>query len=444
METLYARCCGLDVHQKQVVACLLTPGSGGIPTNEIRTFGTMTEGLLALLDWLVDAGCTHVAMESTGVLWKPIYNLFEGVLEVLVVNAQHIKQVPGRKTDVKDAEWIATLLRHGLLRPSFIPDRAQRELRELTRYRTSLRQERSAEVNRLHKHLEGANIKLGAVASNIVGLSARQMLHALAAGETDAAVLARLAQGRLRDKIPQLEQALAGTMQRHQRFLLAQQLTHLDDLDALIARLDGEIAARLQPAEEAVAQLDTIPGVGRRRRAALPERGAPGRLGGRRAGQQRERRQAQEREDAQGQPLAPGGAGRGGPGGGPQQADGAGRLLPAHRGAAGPQARPDRHRPPHPGGGLLPAQGWWRVPRAGAGLLRRPGSPGPRTPADPPTPRARLRGHPPANHRSGRIARNFRAAELSSLRPVAARTRQRDGSGERAWLGYFHDRFHAR
>ncbi len=263
MQVLHARCCGLDVHQKTVVACLLTPGTGAAPAKEIRTFGTMTEDLLALLDWLGEAGCTHVAMESTGVYWKPIFNLFEGTLSVLVVNAQHIKTVPGRKTDIKDAEWIATLLRHGLLRASFIPDRAQRELRELTRYRTSLRQERSAEVNRLHKHLEGANIKLGAVASNIVGLSARQMLAALAGGQTDAATLAQLAQGRLRDKIPQLEQALAGTMGPAQRFLLAQQLTHLDDLDALIARITAEIAARLQPVEAAVVRLDSIPGVGR-------------------------------------------------------------------------------------------------------------------------------------------------------------------------------------
>jgi transposase len=263
METVYTHCCGLDVHQKQVVACLLTPATKGGLSKVIRTFGTMSEDLLGLLDWLVEAGCTHVAMESTGVLWKPIYNLFEGQLEVLVVNAHHIKQVPGRKTDVKDAEWIATLPRHGLLRPSFIPDRAQRELRELTRYRTSLRRERAAEVNRLHKHLEGANIKLGAVATNIVGLSARQMLHALAGGQTDAATLAQLAQGRLRDKIPQLEQALAGTMGAHQRFILAQQLTHLDDLDALLARIDAEIAARLQPVEEAVMRLDGIPGVGR-------------------------------------------------------------------------------------------------------------------------------------------------------------------------------------
>lgn len=276
METIVARCCGLDVHHKQVVACLLTPGSEG-PTKEIRPFGTMTEDLLGLLDWLLDAGCTQVAMESTGVYWKPIYNFFEGSLEVLVVNAQHIKQVPGRQTDVKDAEWIADLLQHGLLRASFSPDRAQRELRELTRYRTSLRQERSAEVNRLHKHLEGANIKLGAVASNIVGLSARQMLHALAAGQTDAAALAALAQGRLRDKIPQLEQALAGTRGVPQRFLLAQHLTHLDDRDALLARLDAEIAARLQPVAEAVAHLDRIPGVGRATaEVVLAEIGAEG------------------------------------------------------------------------------------------------------------------------------------------------------------------------
>jgi transposase len=263
LETIHARCCGLDVHQKQVVACLLTSGPDGAPCKEIRTYGTMTENLLALLDWLVDAGCTHVALESTGVYCKPIHNLFEGTLTVLVVNAQHIKTVPGRKTHVKDAEWIATLLRHGLLRASFIPDREQREVRELTRYRTSLRQERAAEVSRLHKHLEGANIKLGAVASNIVGLSARHMLHALANGQTDATALAQLAQGRLRDKIPQLEQALAGTMGPHQRFLLAQQLTHLDDLDALIRRIDGEIAARLRAEEETLAHLDSIPGVGR-------------------------------------------------------------------------------------------------------------------------------------------------------------------------------------
>src|SRR6184192_3197964 len=174
MDVVYERCCGLDVHKKTVVACLLTPGVGGRPKREIRTFGTYTRDLLALADWLGEAGCTHVAMESTGSYWKPIYNLLEGVIdEVVVVNAAHIKQVPGRKTDVKDAEWIADLLRHGLLRASFIPDRPQRELRELTRYRTALVRERSAEVSRVQKVLEGAHIKLAAVASDVSGVSGR-------------------------------------------------------------------------------------------------------------------------------------------------------------------------------------------------------------------------------------------------------------------------------
>jgi transposase len=176
MDILYPRCCGLDVHKKTVVACLLVAWPGRAPTKELRTFSTMTPDLLALADWLGDAGCTHVAMESTGVYWKPIYNLLEDLFAVLVVNAQHIKAVPGRKTDVRDAEWIAELLQHGLLRGSYIPERPQRELRELTRYRTSLRHERVAEVNRLQKTLEGANIKLATVASDITGRSGRDML----------------------------------------------------------------------------------------------------------------------------------------------------------------------------------------------------------------------------------------------------------------------------
>jgi transposase len=223
----------------------------------------VTEELLALLDWLVSAGCTHVAMESTGVYWKPIYNLLEGTLTVQVVNAQHIKQVPGRKTDVGDAAWIAGLLRHGLLRPSFVPDRAQRELREVTRYRRSLIEERADEANRLQKTLEGANIKLGSVTSDILGVTGREILHRLVAGTTDAAALAQSARGRLKRKVPQLEQALAGSMSGHQRFLLGQQLAHIEFLDAAIARLSVEVAERLASQEEAVALLDTIPGVGR-------------------------------------------------------------------------------------------------------------------------------------------------------------------------------------
>jgi transposase len=270
MDVLYRCCCGVDVHKASVVACLIRPGSGAPPSKETRTFGTMTADLLALVDWVVGAGCEAVAMESTGSFWKPLYNLLEGVLPaVLVVNAAHIKQVPGRKTDVKDAEWIADLLRHGLLRASFIPDRAQRELRELTRYRTSVVRERAAEVNRVQKVLEGANIKLAGVASDIMGLSAREMLAALVAGRTDAAAIAQCARGRLREKIPQLEQALVGSFGPHQRFLVAEQLAHLDYLDALIDRVSAEVAERVRPFEQEAALVATATGIGQRTAEAV-------------------------------------------------------------------------------------------------------------------------------------------------------------------------------
>jgi transposase len=263
MEVVHARCCGLDVPKDTVVACLLTPGSGGRPTAEVRTFGTLTDELLALGDWLAEAGCTHVAMESTGVYWKPIWNVLEGQVALLLANAQHIKRVPGRKTDVQDAEWIADLLRHGLLTASFVPDRAQRELRELTRYRLALVRERSREVQRVQKTLEGANIKLGSVATDIMGKSGREILAGLAAGRADAAALADLAQGQLRKKLPELERALVGRFGAHQRFLVARQLAHLDELDGLIAEVSAEIAERVRPCEDAVTRLDGIPGVGR-------------------------------------------------------------------------------------------------------------------------------------------------------------------------------------
>jgi transposase len=267
MDVLYARCCGLDVHKQTVVACVVTPGpgGGGPPQKAIRTFATMTEDLLALSDWLTAQGVTHVALESTGVYWKPIYNLLEGTFTLLLVNAQHVKAVPGRKTDVQDCEWLADLLRHGLLRASFVPDQAQRELRELTRYRTSLVQTRSAEVNRLQKTLEGANIKLAAVATDLLGKSGREMLDALVAGATndDAGAVADLAKGKLRAKLPALEQALVGRFGSHQRFLVAQQLAHIDFLDATITALTQEVAERVRPFEGAIARLDAIPGVGR-------------------------------------------------------------------------------------------------------------------------------------------------------------------------------------
>ena len=264
IQVVHGCCAGLDVHKKTVQACLLRSGPNGKAVAEQRGFATTTESVLALLDWLTGAGCTHVAMESTGVYWKSLYNLLEGTLQVLVVNAAHIKQVPGRKTDVSDAAWIAGLLRHGLLQPSFIPDREQRELRELTRYRRSLVEERTAEVNRLQKTLEGANIKLTSVASDIMGRTARDILALLVAGTTDPVVLARCARGKLKEKIPALEVALAGSFGAHQRFLVARQLAHLDDLDLLLAELDAEVARRQAPFEQDLVLLDTIPGVGRR------------------------------------------------------------------------------------------------------------------------------------------------------------------------------------
>jgi transposase len=264
MDVMHTRCCGLDVHKETVVACLLVPGADGQPVPEIRTFGTMTDDLRQLRDWLVAAGCTQVALESTGVYWKPIWNLLEDQFSLLLVNPQHVKRVPGRKTDISDAEWLADLLRHGLLQGSVVPAREQREVQELTRYRSTLVAERAAEVNRVHKTLEGANIKLASVASNVVGVSARQMLAALVAGEADPTVLAQLAHGRLREKAPALERALAGQIGPHQRFLLAQQLAHLDFLDAAIAAVSAEIAERLRPFAAEQARLMTIPGVGPR------------------------------------------------------------------------------------------------------------------------------------------------------------------------------------
>ena len=262
MDLVYERCCGLDIHKKSVVACWITPGPDGKPVKEVRTFGTMTDDLLSLSAWLSEAGVSHVAMESTGVYWKPIWNLLEDDFELILGNARDIKTVPGKKSDVRDCEWIADLLRHGLIKASFVPSRDQRELRELSRYRTSLIQERSSEVNRLQKTLEGANVKLASVASDLQGKSARLMLAALVAGTEDAEVLADLAIGSMKAKIPELRRALAGRFAPHQRFLLSQQLAHIDSLDANIAAVAAEIEARTRPFADQSERLDTIPGVG--------------------------------------------------------------------------------------------------------------------------------------------------------------------------------------
>ena len=264
MNLMYERCAGLDVHKRNVLVCASTPDAQGQRHKERRTFSTMTPELLRMRNFLKDLGVTHVAMESTGVFWKPIFNILEGHMEVLVVNAQHLKAVPGRKTDVKDAEWIADLLQHRLLRPSFVPPAPQRELRELTRYRTSLVEERSRIINRLQKTLEDANLKLASVASDLMGRSARDMLAALLAGEVDPSVLAQLARGRMRAKRDLLEQALQGLLKPHHRFLLTEQLADIDALDEAIERMSSEIAQRLHPYEALIQRLETIPGIKRR------------------------------------------------------------------------------------------------------------------------------------------------------------------------------------
>jgi transposase len=266
MDIIYKRCAGLDVHKKTVVACRIIPGEDGEWQKDIRTFGTMTGDLLKLADWLREGGVTHVAMESTGVYWQPVFNILEGEFEVMVVNAKHIKFVPGRKSDIKDAQWIAELLQHGLLKASFIPDTPQRELRELVRYRTHLIQERTREVNRVHKVLESANIKLSSVATDIMGKSGREMLAAIVAGRDNPEQLAQLAKGRMRNKIDDLERALTGRVRANHRLLLRLHLEHIDDLNAKLERLEREIETLQAPFDETnvIERLTTIPGVDRK------------------------------------------------------------------------------------------------------------------------------------------------------------------------------------
>ncbi len=264
MEQVVERVCGLDVSQKTVAACVRIPALDGGRQEIIRTFATMTADLLALRDWLVAHGVTHVAMESTGVYWKPVYYLLEDAFTVLLVNAAHMKNVPGRKTDVSDCAWIAQLLEHGLLRASFVPPPPIRELRDLTRYRKSQIQERTREANRLHKLLEDAGVKLAVVASDVLGVSGRAMLEALLGGTTEPEVLADLARGRLRKKLPELRRALRGRFGPHHRFLLGQILAHLDYLDETIEELSQHIEESLRPFALVVERLKTIPGVKQR------------------------------------------------------------------------------------------------------------------------------------------------------------------------------------
>ncbi len=261
MQVLYPCCCGLDIHKRFVVACLLSTDAAGQVRKEVRTFSTMTDDLLALLDWLAAHGCTHLAMESTSSYWRPVYNLLEGQLVVLVANAYHIRNVPGRKTDVKDAEWLADLLRHGLIRGSFIPSPEQRRLRDLTRYRTHLVEERARLTNRLQAVLEDANVKLASVVTDVRGVSARAILEALLAGETDPRLLAELARGRLRAKREQLAKAVVGRFTDHHAFMVTEHLSHLDYLEEAMERVSAEIAQRLRDELAAIELLDTVPGI---------------------------------------------------------------------------------------------------------------------------------------------------------------------------------------
>ena len=263
MQVVYARCAGLDVHKKTVSVCISVCEAEGAKQQQMRVFGTFTKDLLALADWLKEAGVTHVAMEATGVYWRPVWAVLEGQFQQMLVNPQHIKAVPGRKTDAKDGEWIADLLQHGLLQGSFVPPVRIQDLRDLTRYRAELRQSQNRVANRIQKFLEQANLKLSSVASNALGVSGRRMLEAIIAGQEDVEQLAKLARGKLKSKIPQLEQALEGRVRDHHRFLLAEFLDEWGALGERIARLEAEIDRQIRPFEPAVALWQTIPGVDR-------------------------------------------------------------------------------------------------------------------------------------------------------------------------------------
>lgn len=263
METIYESVAGLDLHKKTVFAHVRRLNRQGQLEEETRTFGTMTKHLLELSDWLAEWNVTHVAMEATGVYWKPVWNILEGRFELLLVNPRELKQVPGRKSDVKDSQWIAQLLHHGLLRSSYVPQRPQRELRDLTRHRAQLQGERSRVANRIHKLLEDTNIKLGSVASDILGVSGREMLDHLAKGEQNVDKMAKMARGALKPKIPQLKLALEGRFNEHHRFMLKSLLSHLDCLDQQVAEFSARIEAAMAPflSPELQDKLDAIPGI---------------------------------------------------------------------------------------------------------------------------------------------------------------------------------------
>jgi transposase len=269
MEVMYERCAGIDVHKQVLSICVLTPGPKAEPDREIRHFGATTPELREARNWLEERGVTHAAMESTGVYWKPVFNVLESCCQLILVNARDVKQVPGRKTDVADCAWLASLLRHGLLRASFVPEREVRELRDLCRMRTTLVRDTVQVGNRLRKVLEDANIKLDSVASNTLGVSGREMIMALIQGRDDPTELAELARGRLRAKLPRLVPALEGQVTPHHRFLLRELMRELAFLEGQVARFEQEIARKMPPFEWAAELLTTVPGVDRTAACAL-------------------------------------------------------------------------------------------------------------------------------------------------------------------------------
>jgi transposase len=275
MQVRFERVAGLDVHRDTVAACVRVPGTKSERREEVRTFGTMTADLLALREWLQEHGVTHVAMEATGVLWKPVYYALEDAFTLLLVNPAHMKNVPGRKTDVKDSAWIAQLLECGLLKASFVPPKPMRELRDLTRYRSELVHERTREVQRLHKVLQDAGVKLSSVASSIMGVSGRAMVEALIGGTRDAGALADLARGLLRKKLPELRRALEGRFDAHHAFMASRILAHIDYLEEEIQEMTRQIEEALRPLSSEVEKLSTIPGVkGKTTAVILAEMGA--------------------------------------------------------------------------------------------------------------------------------------------------------------------------
>ena len=413
MRRVLERCAALDVHKKQLTACARILGQGGELEELTAEFSTMAADLLALRDWLTELAVTHVAMEATGVYWKPVYYALEDDFELLLVNAQHVKNVPGRKTDTSDAQWLCQLLECGLLRPSFVPPKPIRELRDLTRYRKALIRERASEANRLQKTLEDAGIKLSSVATDVLGVSGRLMLDALVSGTRDPDVLAELAKGALRKKIPALKRALAGAFKPHHALIVAHILAHLDYLDEAIANLTGEVERRLAPFARKAELLTTITGVAARNsQVILAELGPDmSRFPSDRhaaswvaicPGNDRVRRQAPLRQDPQRQPAPARGADRVGQRRRPLQEHLPARPIRAGQTPPRPQEGdrrrrpldPDR-RPPHP-------QRRRPLPRPRRRLLHPPRRPRThRQAARRPTRTARPRRHPPNANRTG-------------------------------------------